>query len=235
MDCPICHGGKLRLSIEKLQSNEVSLEKYICDNCGVIFQKTAGKFKLLETKNSVIPLQSFNGLILTYNQWEQVAKGWKVHYNLRSGKYTTYQPDEFSEFKPSHQAPLENNLEKKNKPPSGISSKAAAIPNKALDNSDEDNTFTLIPREHAGSPNEAIDNSDEDKEPLPENTDSSEYNDNLSENYYMPEAGKIFLKMQFQDILQTYHLLKCFDEGIELEPEEYDYLVKRGLLDEKQD
>jgi len=80
-----------------------------------------------------------------------------------------------------------------------------------------------------------INNCDEDSGDLSENEDSSEDAEGLSENYYLSKAGKTFLKKPLEDILETYHLLRCFDEGIELEPEEYDYLIKKGLLKEKDD
>lgn len=52
-------------------------------------------------------------------------------------------------------------------------------------------------------------------------------------NYSLTVAGKYFLRITFNELLETYHLLKRVEEEKELEPEQLVTLLEAGLLRRK--
>jgi hypothetical protein len=236
--CPGCQVGHLNKSEQKKKLGHGVTKKLCCDTCPTAFLQVQNRFKLIQGVKTSVFWQRYREISLTLEQWESIGRGAPVHYDTKIGTYIPYAPDKFSEPKPGYESipkatpqssrslieqPLTSTIEELPMPP-------AEVPVHPRANNNRENTYTP-PR---GISFAKVVPSIQDTSDLSK-SDSSENAEDISKNYYMSKAGKTFLKKPLQDILETYHLLKCFEEDIELDPEEYDQLVKQGLLKEKKD
>ena len=204
--CPACQSGQLQKIEQKAKIGSPATTKVVCDKCGLGFLQEQDRFKLIQLADgtSIRLLKCLNNSF-SLEQWKQIAAGASLRYEAKSGSYVPDTSDGNSETKPNQEQQLPGIR------PSTIpyASKKSGIVDLMDNSKDSQNKPSGISQE---------------VEP------KYHSNENQSTNYILTTAGKYFLSIDFDDLMEINHLLQCVQEKRELTPEKLKILVDSGFL-----
>jgi hypothetical protein len=203
--CPGCKAGHLVRTQQKALLGLTAPIKLVCDKCGLTFVAEKDKFRLIDVAAETSRrFKRYMNQSFTIEQWNLIEKGAPVHYDSKSSSYVPYVPDDYSEPKPGFNPPLPV-LE--------------SPQSNALLNDEKPTAVDLI----------VTSDSDQVDEIGGDNIEGNT-TENQALSYSLTGAGNYLLTMTYNDLLETYHLLRCVERKMELTPEQVQLLLKAGLL-----
>jgi len=204
--CPGCQSGQLQKKEQPAKAGVTATIKVVCDKCGLGFVQEQDRFKLIQLADgtSIRLLKCLNNSF-SLEQWRQIAGGASLHYEAKSGSYVPYASSGNTETKPDQNQQI-----------SGI--RPSAIPY-----SNEKSSMVDLAKDSQCKPsgiNHEVKAKDRSNESQPT-------------SYTLTAAGKYFLSLDFDNMLEINHLLRCVREKIELPRGKLKTLVDAGLLIEE--
>ena len=209
MTCPGCQSGQLQKTEQQAKTGSVTTMKIVCDKCGLGFLQEQNRFKLIQlTDGTSIRLVKCLNNSFSLEQWRQIAAGASLRYEEKSGSYVPNTSDVKIETKPIYSQHLSET-----RPSTSTYANEKSILAGSISNSED----LQVKRSDINNQVKAKDRSNESR----------------STSYVLTVAGKYFLRMSFDNVMEINHLLRCVQEKIDLAPEKLKILVDAGLLVEK--
>jgi hypothetical protein len=206
--CPGCQSGQLQKTEEQAKMGSAAIAKVVCNKCGLGFLQDKDRLKLIQLADgaSIRLLKCLNSSF-SLEQWKQIASGASLRYEAKSGSYVPDASLGNSETKPRHNPQL-SEIRPSTIPYANEKTSVVDLMNNSRDSRNKSGISQEI---------EAKDQPNESK----------------PTNYVLTNAGKYFLTMDFDRMMEINHLLRCVRDKIELEPHKLKILVDAGLLLDK--
>ena len=180
--------------------------KVVCNKCGLGFLQEQDRLKLIQLADgaSIRLLKCLNSSF-SLEQWKQIANGASLRYEAKSGSYVPDAALGNSETKPRHNPQL-SEIRPSTIPYANEKTSVVDLMNNSRDS-----------QKNSCGISQEIEIKDQPNESKPT-------------NYVLTHAGKCFLTMDFDRMMEINHLLRCVRDKIELEPDKLKILVDAGLL-----
>ena len=226
--CPNCQSRRLATIGHGKRLGYSAPDEVKCIKCGAAFERVQGKYRCINVTDKGCQFwKSFGEITLSIEQWEEPSDETRQCFVVKSDGDASGNPGIDAAPKPAARARLsESGYGTQRLPQTGTGMQLPALKNVAQ-------------KENLSPPPAAVSrrlrHAETDDKPMPASTIRVKDTTAAPElpgkpEYCLAEAGKRLLKIKFEDLLTNYHLLKCFEDGRELKPEDIAYLSASGFI-----